>query len=399
MKVTHQRASQWAALLTLSFVLPEAMAQKGKPSGGGPSTVPAPVEYQVAWLEWPETNTNLNVEDVNSDGYVAGWCRPSAREKNIGIVMHPSGVRWDLNVVFAASLQSEFAGWRYNDAFGINESGMVAGVLVGDDYWGRTPAPDHIVVVGNIHDPGAGLVVVDQFSEGGPRGALTNSFDFNEHGDTLLSAGGAILVYAYPSGGGLPSAPWTVYGPPGTSSPYWVSLNDTLTVAGVASGPAIKKGRWTDYEPRGFVEKSTGVVADLGVTHHGFHSIAADAAVYTVQGSAGLPSRWSPLTGTWAPVAGSGQPRALSKAPAGAEELLINNATVDGRTVVLVYKRGLGAFVMEVTSGQTQADLDAFFASGAGQPFAISNPTTATGHGRLAGEGTGGIYLLTPVVK
>ena len=399
-----------ATIFCLALSTPAFAAKGGKGGGNGGGgnggggeepppveLVPAPVEYHVTTIDWVEQTDFLDLYDVNAGGYAVGFCRPVSTGKNIAIMADASGNLWDLNDVFAPSLQASFPGWRLNHARAINASNEVVGLLVADSQpsaWNET-TEEWIVVKGNIFDPDS-LTEVGYFAEtpGSWELGILGIKDLNEQGEVLLQLtfDGQEALFVFHDDPGLPD-------------PSQVQMPSRATITNTKA--KFNSAGQVLYE--GFNRRSASIFLDslyddnlvevLETRYVAKYGIAEDGGLYTHEHPGGLQRRSQ--SGSWTTVAPGGR-FIVSRAPT-EEEVAIN-----GQEGVVVYRHGLGAFEVFASSGNIDdlLDWDRNLANGAVWIEGISRPSQ-TGDGKsgyICGKLTEGLgeaddlpFILTPI--
>lgn len=153
-------ALAFGLLASLSLCQP-ALAGKGgggKPGGGDggdgggdPPPDPAPVKYELSWVDLGGTAA---LWGINSSGVAVGYTGPEGAADRTAIVRFPDGEIHDLNEVLAAYLPTDpepNRDWYLRLAWAITEDGLITGDLMDPD--GGT----HVFTV-RLIDNGPGVV-------------------------------------------------------------------------------------------------------------------------------------------------------------------------------------------------------------------------------------------------
>ena len=366
----------------------------GGVSGGDPELLPAPVNYQITWIDYDLTETSsLQLADVNSSGVAVGYAFQGVPpdEELIGVMADASGNQWeDLNDYFDEALQA-YPGWRYAAAKSITADGDVLGALVPES--AQWVDEGFIVVIGNINSDPKTLKTVDSFFNN----ALNSLPDMSENGDALVQLmwpendpqSDFHPLYLYPSSGTAQLVPT-----PGdatyTGSIFEASVNASEQVLYQAQFEVPRNRRSYDTVYRAILWDTDGSLLDLGaVDWQGRIGLSEMGMVYARVD--GLPQQWSPSAG-WEPIASSGEVSAVSKAATDEQVVICRSGAPD-----LVFQHGFGAFPIEVMAGLGGVvDIERFTADGR-TPSAISLPALG-GSGYLLGELPDGTYYYPPYI-
>lgn len=405
--IQSHKTTGWlaATVLVLGLTSPAFAAKGGKGGGGNgggeepPAVelVPAPVEYHVTTVEWDEPTEYFDLFDVNHEGYAVGWCRPVSTGNNIAIMADLQGNVWDLNDVFAPSLQANFPGWRLNHARAINAANEVVGLLVPDadaGAWIET-STEYKVVIGNIFDPES-LTTVGHFVNGPGSWELMNEGikDLNEEGDVLLflSLDGVESYFVFHAEPNIPEA--TEVQVPNQAR--IVGSPAALNSAGQVLYATANRRNWSIYLDSLFDETLTEILRPRYLLPFG---LSEDGAIYVED--SGLKRRSA--TGEWTTVApqGAGPYFIVSKAPS--EEEVVMEVGGD----LVVYQHGFGAYAVPVTSGTPEALTewqenvanDMIYAHGISRPSAGTDSGYICGQYDRYGDNSGFILTAIPVTQ
>jgi hypothetical protein len=303
------------------------------------------------------------------------------------------------------SRASSFDGWRFNHVSDINALGDFAGVLVPVAQDSSSSSSQHVLVTGTLDlndiptDPL--LIELDRFEDGTATGDFLAIGDMNELGEIVVSirvnGNNQNVIY---DGWGTK----TLLEIP--SGAIQAGSSPSLNNAGqVARSVQVSERKWNEL-----ISNIDPNVPELNLGVFGRSpQISESGALYDRPDGTGLgndyelPRRWSQDSGQWDIFAPPSYVAHVSKALGQEEVILSPNAESPDPATPMVFRHGLGTYLIDVTGAETDVALwNDHAIPGERSASAISRPKSAGGYGYIAGsihiDGVRKGFILTPLV-